>query len=212
MAKKSSKPPTPAKKRSKAPQGLAAVADATTPLGPERAAVEGGEAQGATAEAAGAPAAAVEGAGGEAPAAGAVAQTPEAPEQGPAAEDAPDPTPASVPAPSGVGEDHATVAAARPNGRGKGRAAKAGPADAAVQPGKRSALDAAAQVLAEAGAAMTCQEMIGAMAAKGYWTSPGGKTPAATLYSAILMETRTKGPQSRFTKTERGQFGLAARG
>ena len=48
------------------------------------------------------------------------------------------------------------------------------------------------------------------MAAKGYWTSPGGKTPAATLYSAVLKETRTKGTQSRFTKTGRGQFGLAA--
>jgi HB1, ASXL, restriction endonuclease HTH domain len=66
-------------------------------------------------------------------------------------------------------------------------------------------------VLAEAGAAMSCGEMIASMAAKGYWTSPGGKTPAATLYSAILMETRTKGTQSRFTKTERGKFGLAVR-
>jgi hypothetical protein len=28
---------------------------------------------------------------------------------------------------------------------------------------------------------MTCKELIGAMAAKGYWTSPGGKTPEATL-------------------------------
>ena len=50
------------------------------------------------------------------------------------------------------------------------------------------------------------------MAARGYWTSPGGKTPAATLYSALLKETRTKGTQSRFTKTGRGKFGLAARG
>ena len=70
---------------------------------------------------------------------------------------------------------------------------------------------AAAEVLAEAGAAMTCQEMIAAMAAKGYWTSPGGKTPAATPNSAMLKETQTKGTQSRFTKTERGKFDLAAR-
>ncbi len=69
-----------------------------------------------------------------------------------------------------------------------------------------SALDAAAKVLSEEGASMTTGEMIEAMAKKGYWTSPGGKTPAATLYSAILREITTKGKESRFTKTERGQF------
>ena len=53
---------------------------------------------------------------------------------------------------------------------------------------------------------MTCQEMIDAMAAKGCWTSPGGKTPAATLYSAILRELTTKGTDARFVKTERGRF------
>jgi hypothetical protein len=75
---------------------------------------------------------------------------------------------------------------------------------------KRSALDAAAKVLAEEGRAMTCQEMIEAMAAKGYWTSPGGKTPAATLYSAILREVATKGTNARFVKTQRGQFARKA--
>jgi hypothetical protein len=55
---------------------------------------------------------------------------------------------------------------------------------------------------------MTCREMIEAMAAKGYWTSPGGKTPAATLYSGILREIATKGAQARFKKTERGKFAL----
>jgi hypothetical protein len=70
---------------------------------------------------------------------------------------------------------------------------------------KLSALDAAARVLAEAGQPMSCQEMIDAMAAKGYWSSPGGKTPAATLYSAILREL-SKGAESRFVKTERGKF------
>lgn len=48
--------------------------------------------------------------------------------------------------------------------------------------------------------------MIAAMAEKGYWVSPGGKTPAATLYSAILREITTKGKESRFEKTERGKF------
>jgi hypothetical protein len=53
---------------------------------------------------------------------------------------------------------------------------------------------------------MTSQEMIAAMAAKGYWTSPGGKTPHATLYAAILREINSKGNETRFKKTERGKF------
>jgi hypothetical protein len=73
---------------------------------------------------------------------------------------------------------------------------------------KLSALDAAAKVLAETGQAMNCQELIAAMAAKGYWTSPGGKTPSATLYSAVLRELAVKGKDARFVKTERGKFGL----
>jgi hypothetical protein len=71
---------------------------------------------------------------------------------------------------------------------------------------KVSALDAAARVLAEEGRPMTCQEMIEAMAAKGYWCSPKGATPAATLYSAVLRELTTKGGAARFVKTERGKF------
>ena len=81
-----------------------------------------------------------------------------------------------------------------------------GSAPAAGAGKKLSALDAAARVLAEAGSALSCQEMIAAMAAKGYWTSPGGKTPWATLYSAILRELATKGANARFVKTQRGQF------
>ena len=75
-----------------------------------------------------------------------------------------------------------------------------------VKSGKMSALDAAAKVLAETDQALTCQEMIDAMGKKGYWTSPGGRTPAATLYSAILRELKTKGSEARFAKTERGKF------
>ena len=83
-----------------------------------------------------------------------------------------------------------------------------GPAAAsnAAHPKKRSALDAAAQILSETGQPMNCQEMISVMAAKGYWTSPGGKTPAATLYSSLLREIKVKGAQARFQKTERGKF------
>jgi hypothetical protein len=71
---------------------------------------------------------------------------------------------------------------------------------------KVSAIDAAARVLAEAGQQMTCKEMIAAMAMKGYWTSPGGKTPDATLCSAILREIKVKGEQSRFIKAAPGRF------
>jgi hypothetical protein len=83
---------------------------------------------------------------------------------------------------------------------------KAKPEQPAKTDGKMSALDAAAKVLVEAGEPMTTKAMIEAMATKGYWTSPGGKTPHATLYSAILREINTKGTESRFTKTDRGHF------
>ena len=71
-----------------------------------------------------------------------------------------------------------------------------------------SALDAAAKVLAETKKPMTSQELITAMAEKNYWTSPGGKTPHATLYAAIVRELLTKGNESRFEKIERGKFAL----
>ncbi|HEY0984824.1 winged helix-turn-helix domain-containing protein [Schlesneria sp.] len=74
--------------------------------------------------------------------------------------------------------------------------------------GKMSALDAAAKVLGESAEPLTSKGMIDAMAAKGYWQSPGGKTPHATLYAAILREITTKGEESRFIKTERGHFAL----
>lgn len=72
--------------------------------------------------------------------------------------------------------------------------------------GKMSALDAAAQVLADAKEPMNTKAMIEAMAAKGLWTSPGGKTPHATLYAAILREINDKGAEARFEKVDRGQF------
>src|SRR5207248_7940810 len=47
-------------------------------------------------------------------------------------------------------------------------------AKAEAQPKTLSALDAAAKVLDEAGQEMSCPELIAAMAAQGYWTSPRG--------------------------------------
>jgi hypothetical protein len=75
-----------------------------------------------------------------------------------------------------------------------------------TKPRKLGALDAAARVLAETGKTMNTREMIETLAAKKLWTSPGGKTPHATLYSAILREINEKGKDARFVKTERGKF------
>ncbi|TWU03057.1 Histone H1-like nucleoprotein HC2 [Symmachiella macrocystis] len=73
---------------------------------------------------------------------------------------------------------------------------------------KLSALDAAAKVLGETKEPLNARGMIERMAAKGYWISPGGKTPHATLYAAILREIQTKGKEARFAKTDRGHFAL----
>jgi hypothetical protein len=83
------------------------------------------------------------------------------------------------------------------------------PAPAAAKDKPLSALAAAARVLSENGQPMTCPELIQAMATEGYWTSPGGKTPAATLAAAIAREIKVKKDQSRFRKTDRGKFDLA---
>ena len=89
-----------------------------------------------------------------------------------------------------------------------GKKRKAKKASEPKADGKLSAIDAAAKVLTEAGKLLTSKEMITAMAEKGYWTSPGGKTPHATLYSAILREISVKGAEARFQKTERGKFAV----
>jgi len=74
------------------------------------------------------------------------------------------------------------------------------------KPKRVSALDAAAQVLAASEVPMRAKEMIAAMEAKGLWRSPGGKTPEATLYAAIIREIAAKGTAARFKKHERGVF------
>ena len=89
--------------------------------------------------------------------------------------------------------------------KAKGKA-KGKPQAAKMPEGGMSCLNAAAKVLAEKGEPMTCKEMVDAMAAKGYWTTPGGKTPHATLYSSIAREIRDKGKESRFKKADRGRF------
>ena len=88
---------------------------------------------------------------------------------------------------------------------------KAKQTDAAPAEGngkKMSCIDAAARVLTEAGEPLNAKQMIEAITTKGYWTSPGGKTPHATLYSAIIREIAVKGADARFCKTERGKFAV----
>jgi len=74
--------------------------------------------------------------------------------------------------------------------------------------GKMSGLDAAAQVLAEAGEPLDTKVMVDRMLAQGLWAT-SGKTPAATIYAAIIREIAKKGDESRFKKTDRGKFTLA---
>jgi hypothetical protein len=92
----------------------------------------------------------------------------------------------------------------------KAKATKAAKKAKAPKEKKVSAIDAAAQVLAGAKEPMNAKQMIEAMAAKGLWSSPGGKTPHATLYSAIIREIATKGKEARFVKKDRGQFAAKA--
>lgn len=70
---------------------------------------------------------------------------------------------------------------------------------------KLSCVGAAILVLKQSSEPMNAQEMISAMVDQGLWESPGGKTPHATLYSAILRDMK-RGDDSRFVKTERGRF------
>jgi hypothetical protein len=73
---------------------------------------------------------------------------------------------------------------------------------------KLSALDAAAVLLSEADEPMGSKELVEQMLADGLWQT-GGKTPANTLYAAMLREISKKGEASRFRKVGRGRFALA---
>ena len=93
---------------------------------------------------------------------------------------------------------------------GKSAKAKAEKAKGAPKtekkPKRTSSLDAAAKVLNESAAPMNVKQIVEVAERKGYWKSPGGKTPHATIFSAIIREIAKKGSESRFRKAERGQF------
>jgi hypothetical protein len=84
--------------------------------------------------------------------------------------------------------------------------ARASKAKGEAKPKRVSALDAAAQVLAKAKEPMGAKALIEAMAEQTLWKSPGGATPWATLYAAMLREIGAKGQDARFTKVDRGLF------
>jgi hypothetical protein len=219
-AKKSSKAKTPStsKKRARFPRTEAALADrplTEAPAEPTMEASPAEDAGGMTTPEPGPVEAVLETTGVEAPAGDAppemVGETPAPqattePATVEGAEAGAEGTAAAAP-PSGT----AGTASGSPDTGKKGRKPRATKPKGGEDDGKAkrlSALDAAARVLGEAGQPMSCKEMIAAMAAKGYWSSPAGRTPEATLYSAILRELTTKGEQARFVKAQRGHFAL----
>ena len=108
---------------------------------------------------------------------------------------------AAVIANAGPAAAAAATAKAKPTKKSRAQQAAAEP-----KPKRVSALDAAAQVLQASGQAMRAGELIAALAEQGLWHSPNGKTPAATLYAAMLREINTKSDAARFCKVERGKF------
>ena len=77
-------------------------------------------------------------------------------------------------------------------------------------PTKMSQIQAAIAVLKKARKPMSCKAMVEAMEAQKLWSSPGGKTPHATLYASILRDI-SRGDEARFAKVDRGQFTLAGK-
>lgn len=79
-------------------------------------------------------------------------------------------------------------------------------------PGKLSCIDAAYRVLSETPGvvSMDCKQLIKAMAERGLWSSPNGKTPDATLYSALIRSI-AKG-DGRFVKIGKLFSAVAGRG
>ena len=73
---------------------------------------------------------------------------------------------------------------------------------------RTSGLDAAAKVLGEANEPMSCKAIVEKMLAQGLWQTKG-KSPASTIYAAIIREIAAKGEKARFKKTDRGKFVLA---
>jgi len=110
-----------------------------------------------------------------------------------------------------------TAVPAAQGGKPDGKAAKDAKAAPKAPKAKREAkkragligLDAAAKVLVLAGRPMNTKQIVEKMLADGLWKT-GGRTPAATIYAAILREVQAKGKDARFRKTDRGQLEAVA--
>jgi hypothetical protein len=92
---------------------------------------------------------------------------------------------------------------------GKPAKKQASLATKSTAPTKMSQLQAAIAVLKNARKPMNCREMLEAMEAQKLWSSPGGKTPHATLYASILRDIE-RGTDARFAKVDRGLFALVS--
>ncbi len=79
-----------------------------------------------------------------------------------------------------------------------------------AKPERHSLLNLAAKVLAEASEPMNCQQMVEKVLVTGLWQTKG-RTPWATLYSAVIREIATKGEAARFRKVDKGKFAAAGR-
>ena len=119
-----------------------------------------------------------------------------------AAEDAAAPKPAAQDAPGDARPTEASKDAGATTGRATG--------DPGAKGAKAMSLvDAAVSILSQgSGDPMGCKDLVAEAVNRGLWTPRTGKTPASTLYAAILREIAAKGDKSRFVKTERGRFVL----
>lgn len=85
---------------------------------------------------------------------------------------------------------------------------KAAPKANAQKKAKRlSGLDAAVMVLKEAGKPMTAGGIVQRMLSKDLWRT-SGKTPAATIYAAMVREIQTKTTRSRFRRARNAEGGV----
>lgn len=76
---------------------------------------------------------------------------------------------------------------------------------------KQTCLDAAYEVLREAGEALRVEELTRRMLEKGIWET-NGKTPAATVSARLGEDINRKGEASRFTRVGRGTFASSGDG
>jgi hypothetical protein len=74
-----------------------------------------------------------------------------------------------------------------------------------------SLINAAAHILAQGKQEpMNCKDIVEQAISQKLWQPGKGLTPASTLYAAIGREIKTKGPNSRFVKVERGKFTMSS--